>query len=119
MRTLADMTKEERAKYRGMWCEIPLGNALFIYVADDQRNPDKAVVVNPTSQFRTVTPLHALTPRTDLIRAWTPSGAPINNDVHQAATVNNRSLHQAIGKIAAGATTARDEILKKLSARQG
>lgn len=76
MRTFADMTPEERAQCRGMWCETAMSKALFIYVASDQDNEEKAVVVNPKSQFRTVTPLRALTPRADLPRAWMPDGQP-------------------------------------------
>lgn len=76
MRTLADMTEEERANCVGMWCETAMSKALFIYMADDQDNEEKAVVVNPKSQFRTVTPLRALTPRPDLPRAWRVDGTP-------------------------------------------
>nr|DAU17423.1 MAG TPA: Putative transmembrane protein precursor [Caudoviricetes sp.] len=76
MKTLADMTEEERTQCRGMWCETAISKALFIYVASDQDNEEKAVVVNPKSQFRTVTPLRALTPRPDLPRAWNPDGTP-------------------------------------------
>lgn len=76
MRTLADMTEEERANCVGMWCETAMSKALFIYMADDQDNEEKAVVVNPKSQFRTVTPLRALTPRPDLPRAWQADGTP-------------------------------------------
>lgn len=75
-KTLADMTEEERAECVGMWCETAMSKALFIYVASDQDNEEKAVVVNPKSQFRTVTPLRALTPRPDLPRAWAPDGTP-------------------------------------------
>lgn len=76
MRTFADMTPQERAQCRGMWCETAMSKALFIYVASDQDNEEKAVVVNPKSQFRTVTPLRALTPRADLPRAWQADGTP-------------------------------------------
>lgn len=76
MRTLADMTGEERVNCVGMWCETAMSKALFIYMADDQDNEEKAVVVNPKSQFRTVTPLRALTPRPDLPRAWQADGTP-------------------------------------------
>ena len=75
-KTLADMTPQERAQCRGMWCETALSKALVIYVAGDQDNEEKAVVVNPKSQFRTVTPLRALTPRPDLPRAWQADGQP-------------------------------------------
>lgn len=76
MRTLADMTSQERANCQGMWCETAMSKALVIYVAGDQDNEEKAVVVNPKSQFRTVTPLRALTPRPDLPRAWQADGTP-------------------------------------------
>lgn len=76
MKTLADMTPQERAQCRGMWCETALSKALVIYVAGDQDNEEKAVVVNPKSQFRTVTPLRALTPRPELPRAWQADGQP-------------------------------------------
>lgn len=76
MITLADLTPEKRTKCSGMWCETAISKALVIYVADDQDNKERAVVVNPRSQFRTVIPLHALAPRPDLPRAWTPDGTP-------------------------------------------
>lgn len=76
MKTLADMTEEERAEHTGIWCEVAISKALFIYVADAQEDDEKAVMVNPRSQFRTVIPLHTLTPRFDLPRAWTPDGQP-------------------------------------------
>lgn len=76
MTTLADMTPEKRTMYQGTWCEAALTETLFIYVADDQDDDEKAILVNPKSQFRTVTPLRALTPRLDLPRAWTPDGTP-------------------------------------------
>lgn len=76
MTTLADMTPEERAERTGVWCEVAISKALFIYTADDQKDEEMAVVVNPRSQFRTTAQLHVLTPRYDLPRAWMPDGQP-------------------------------------------
>lgn len=109
MRTLADMTSQERANCRGMWCETAMSKALFIYMADDQDNEEKAVVVNPKSQFRTVTPLRALTPRFDLPRAWQADGQPPLTQywtIEQAADytqLSTRTLHR---RIAYGSLTA-------------
>lgn len=76
MTTLADMSAEERAEHTGIWCEVAISKALFIYISDAQKDEEMAVVVNPRSQFRTTAQLHVLTPRYDLPRAWIPDGQP-------------------------------------------
>lgn len=70
------MSAEERAEHTGIWCEVAISKALFIYTADAQKDEEMAIVVNPRSQFRTTAQLHVLTPRYDLPRAWNPDGQP-------------------------------------------
>ena len=71
MTTLADLTPEERAKCKGMWVSYQtlLGEHQAIYEDDN-------VLFEPGYGLFTV-PLHHITPRDDLPRAWTPDGQPV------------------------------------------
>lgn len=76
MRTLADMTEEERADCVGMWCEDEDGN-LCIYRADPRVPSWLAVCVYP-DRVDNIAAVHSrITLRDDLPRAWTPDGQPV------------------------------------------
>ena len=70
MKTLADMTQEERVECRGRWCayRTPVGDHLAIYETG-------ATLFEPGyGRFRV--PLENITPRYDLPRAWDSEGRP-------------------------------------------
>lgn len=78
MRTLADMTPEERAGCRGMWCDFPDPDErtnLAIYVGDSPRHQGFCELIHE-GQLGTLTIPENLTPRPDLPRAWAPDGQP-------------------------------------------
>lgn len=118
-KTLADLAPQDLANCVGMWVDVPHRPHPVVYTGEFQSTGEikyGAAIFDPrygTDYER----LDDCTLRPDLPRAWTSLGAPINKDVDQEATFDSRSLYQAIGKIAAGATTARDEIVKKLSGK--
>ena len=72
MTTLADLTPEERAEYRGTWCEDTSG-ALCIYMGDAR---GLGVGAYPASRCVMSSFLDELTPRPGLPRAWNPDGTP-------------------------------------------
>ena len=77
MRTLADMTPEERASCRGMWCDHPSnveGKLAIIYEIDGDGDPMllRFDVRHEVLGFAA----EDVTPRFDLPRAWTPNGQP-------------------------------------------
>ena len=76
MRTLADMTPEERAQCRGMWCDTPKG--LFILLAP--MFPDCEAfgweLLIPSAGMKIDYLPEKVTPRPDLPRAWAPDGTP-------------------------------------------
>ena len=78
MRTFADMTSEERAQCRGMWCEIdtPMGTELAIY--DQLRWTKEPTLLEPEYGYFE-TDLSKVTPRPDLPRAWNADGTPPTN----------------------------------------
>lgn len=78
MRTLADMTPQERSHCRGMWCDFPDPDErtnLAIYVGDSPNNQGFCELIHE-GQLGTLTIPENLTPRPDLPRAWTPDGQP-------------------------------------------
>lgn len=78
MRTLADMTTEERTQCRGMWCDFPDPDErtnLAIYVGDSLKHHGFCELVHE-GQLGTLTIPENLTPRPDLPRAWNPDGTP-------------------------------------------
>ena len=78
MRTLADMTEEERAQCVGMWCGFPDPDErtnLAIYVGDSPSHQGFCELIHE-GQLGTLTIPDNLTPRPDLPRAWTPDGQP-------------------------------------------
>lgn len=78
MKTLADMTEEERAQYRGMWCEDENSNVLCIYMGDHIGRDWIGECAYPGSEYEYAfyAALEDLTPRPDLPRAWHPDGQP-------------------------------------------
>lgn len=78
MRTLADMTPQERAQCRGMWCDFPDPDErtnLAIYVDDSLKHQGFCELIHE-GQLGTLTIPENLTPRPDLPRAWAPDGTP-------------------------------------------
>lgn len=78
MKTLADMTEEERAACVGMWCDFPDPDErtnLAIYVGDSTNHHGYCEIVH-AGELGTITVPESLTPRYDLPRAWAPDGTP-------------------------------------------
>lgn len=78
MTTLADMTPEERARYRGMWCDFPDPDErtnLAIYVDDSLKHQGFCELIHEGQLGRLTIPEN-LTPRFDLPRAWQADGQP-------------------------------------------
>lgn len=78
MRTLADMTEEERGQCRGMWCDFPDPDErtnLAIYVGDSLKHQGFCELIHE-GQLGTLTIPENLTPRPDLPRAWQADGTP-------------------------------------------
>ena len=72
MRTLADMTEEERANCPGMWATSFIGyTGVIMY-----QNGRQAYLIIPEYSREQTFPLDEVTPRPDLPRAWTPDGQP-------------------------------------------
>lgn len=70
MRTLADMTEEERAQCVGMWVsyQTPMGDHLAVYEGNTTLyEPGYGSFIIPTD---------CITPLRDRPRAWTPDGQP-------------------------------------------
>ena len=72
MRTLADMTEEERANCPGMWATSFIGyTGVIVY-----QNGKQAYLIIPEYNREQTFPLDEVTPRPDLPRAWNPDGTP-------------------------------------------
>lgn len=79
MTTLADLTPEERAQCKGMWCDFPDPDErtnLAIYVGDSPNNQGFCELIHE-GQLGTLTIPENLTPRYDLPRAWRSNGTPV------------------------------------------
>lgn len=76
MTTLADLTPEERAQCKGMWCEDEDGK-LCIYRADHIGRDWLAICIYPDRVGTIAAKFDLITPRYDLPRAWTPDGQPV------------------------------------------
>lgn len=76
MRTLANMTEEERAECQGMWCvyETPVGEERAIYEKTQAGAPVSMLFEPGYGRFEAEN--ENITPRTDLPRAWAPDGQP-------------------------------------------
>lgn len=78
MKTLANMTPEERADCVGMWCDFPDPDErtnLAIYVDDSLKHQGFCELIHEGQLGRLTIPEN-LTPRFDLPRAWMPDGQP-------------------------------------------
>lgn len=75
MKTLADMTPQERAQCRGMWCEEKDG-FMCIYMGADATPEQTGVFAYPASMNAMRTFLNRVIPRPDLPRAWAADGQP-------------------------------------------
>ena len=76
MRTLADMTPEELARCKGMWCEDEDGR-LCIYRADHRGANWLAICIYPDRGDNIASVHSRLTPLPDLPRDWNPDGQPV------------------------------------------
>lgn len=76
MRTLADMTEEERAECVGMWCENEDGYPC-VYMRDHISRAWLGICAYPRFSCTQAVALGALIPRFDLPRAWAPDGQPV------------------------------------------
>lgn len=75
MTTLADLTPEELAQCKGMWCEDEDGR-LCIYRADHRGTNWLAICIYPDRVGVIAAKYDLITPRFDLPRAWAPDGQP-------------------------------------------
>ena len=83
MRTLADMTEEERAECRGLWCEDIYGE-LYIYLGytpggtsyDEETGAPMGTFIDTQEPETIEAPLTEFTPRPDRPRAWAADGTP-------------------------------------------
>nr|DAS51632.1 MAG TPA: hypothetical protein [Caudoviricetes sp.] len=87
MKTLADMTAEERAEFVGMWCgynrHLKGGKPQdFVIMIEDINEAGRVSCINPGApEPKAWAPdPWMLTPRFDLPRAWHPDGQPPQGD---------------------------------------
>lgn len=72
MKTLADMTEEERNQCSGMWADTFVGyTGIIMY-----QNNKQAYLIIPEYNREETFPLNKVYPRFDLPRAWSPDGQP-------------------------------------------
>lgn len=72
MKTLADMTEEERANCPGMWATSFIGyTGVIVY-----QNGKQAYLIIPEYNREQTFPLDEVTLRPDLPKAWNPDGTP-------------------------------------------
>lgn len=91
-KTLADMTPEELAQCKGMWCEDKHG-PLCIYMGDDQVWEELGICTYPASAIAMRAKLENLIPRPDLPRAWTPDGTPPAGEWAYANPSDKERMH--------------------------
>lgn len=81
MRTLADMTPQERANTVGMWATVDTERYIAVivrtYAAEDVQY---AQMLAPELNDYYTASLESITPRPDLPRAWTMEGQPPEAD---------------------------------------
>lgn len=83
MRTLADMTTQESAQCRGMWCEDEYGE-IYIYLGytpggtayDEETDAPMGTFIDTQEPETIEAPLTEFTPRFDIPRAWQADGQP-------------------------------------------
>lgn len=77
MTTLADLTPEERAQCRGMWCDTPKGRFILLAPMFPDREAFGWQLLAPSEVMKIDYPPEKITPRFDLPRAWAPDGQPV------------------------------------------
>lgn len=78
MKTLADMTPEERAKCVGMWFDTIFGLGILEALQEEPKEGDPfGRFTHPDRGSWHTETLKGLTPRHDLPRAWNPDGTPL------------------------------------------
>lgn len=89
MKTLADMTPDERHECVGMWCEITLKGlgrvnrcelGVIRRIQWDGGHGAVEVIGTDSSAFWNVLRFDQITPRFDLPRAWGTDGSPAKRD---------------------------------------
>lgn len=77
MRTLADMTPQERADTVGMWADVATEGcrAIIVHTFLCCDGP-YAQMFAPEIEEYYPTPIDTITPRPELPRAWNPDGTP-------------------------------------------
>ena len=92
MTTLADMTQQERAQCRGVWCEEQDGS-MCIYMGDIQKDDRRGVFTYPASMISMGAFLSRMTPLFDLPRAWQADGTPPAGEWVYANPSNKERMH--------------------------
>lgn len=79
MTTLADLPKEQRKQYLGMWADFRVAPVVITRVYWHRNVPGWFVdVFDPTEGWEeTNIPILCIEPRHDLPRAWNPDGTPV------------------------------------------
>lgn len=89
MKTLADMTEEDRSNCPGMWAETFTGyTGIIVY-----ENGKQAYLIIPEFNREQTFPLDEVTPRYDLPRAWTPDGQPPAGEWAYANPSDKERMH--------------------------
>lgn len=116
MKTLADMTAEERAEFVGMWCGYNRHTkggepSDFVIMIEDINEAGRVSCINPGApEPKAWAPdPWMLTPRYDLPRAWDPNGQPPQpqyRTLEQVSDYTQLSVRTLRRYIAAGELTA-------------
>lgn len=82
MKTLADLTEEQRGKCVGMWADYRVTPVVITSVYWYEYVQEwVADIFDPTEEWvETEIHLSALTPRHDLPRVWNPDGTPVKGE---------------------------------------
>lgn len=76
MTTLADLTTEERAQCRGMWCDTPKGRFILLAPMFPDCEAFGWELLIPSAGMKIDYLPEKITPLYDLPRAWTADGTP-------------------------------------------
>lgn len=80
-KTLADMTAEQRAQCRGMWCDTAFGLGILEAIEEHPEEGDAfGRFQHPANGRWHTEAFTTVTPRPDLPRAWNPDGTPPAGD---------------------------------------
>lgn len=89
MKTLADMTEEERNQCPGMWADTFVGyTGIIMY-----HNNKQAYLIIPEFMREETFPLNKVYPRFDLPRAWGPDGQPPAGEWAYANPSDKERMH--------------------------